>query len=290
MKNILKFKFLILFLVLLFAIFYIESVKIENKNYLKSEIQNTCKNIPEIPDGAIKLVTKVIDGDTFLIEGGYSVRILGIDADERGYFCYEDAKRFLESLILGKKVRLEKDKENFDKYCRYLRYVFLGDKNISLEMLKNGFVVARIFENAKYKDEIISAEKFAKENKIGCKWKDLNFEEKLNWEKLKEDKLKIEIIDACSAINYIGKEVIIEGKVVDSYRSLKSNTVFLNFERPYPKQCFTAVIFNSDLNKFPQNPEYFYLNKKVRIYGIVKEYKSRPEIILKDPSQIEIGK
>ena len=74
----------------------------------------TCENVPELPDNAIKLATKIIDGDTFLIEGGYSVRILGIDADERGYPCYEAAKRGLEELILGKEVRLEKGTKDKD--------------------------------------------------------------------------------------------------------------------------------------------------------------------------------
>jgi len=49
------------------------------------------------------------------------------------------------------------------------------------------------------------------------------------------------------------------------------------------------VIFNIDLYKFVQNPEDYYLNKPVRIVGEIKEYKGRPEIILKDPNQIEVG-
>ncbi len=147
-------------------------LKIKDKNYLKSGISNKkCENIPELPDGTKKLVTKVIDGDTFLIEGGYSVRILGIDADEKGYPCYEEAKKGLEALILGKEVKLEIDNENLDQYCRYLRYVFVNDKNVSLEMIKNGLAVARFSpKNLKYREEIVSAEKWSRENKIGCKW------------------------------------------------------------------------------------------------------------------------
>ncbi len=55
--------------------------------------------------------------------------------------------------------------------------------------------------------------------------------------------------------------MIIEGRVVDAYRS-KTNTVFLNFEKPYPNHCFTGVIFSSDQYKFVQSPEDYYLNKK----------------------------
>lgn len=50
------------------------------------------------------LATKIVDGDTIIVEGGYNVRLLGIDADERGYPCYEEASKRLEELILNKKV------------------------------------------------------------------------------------------------------------------------------------------------------------------------------------------
>lgn len=42
-----------------------------------------CKGIPPLENTAEKLVKKVIDGDTFLIEGGYPVKILGMDTDEK---------------------------------------------------------------------------------------------------------------------------------------------------------------------------------------------------------------
>ena len=252
-----------------------------------------CQNIPELPDGSLKLATKVIDGDTFLIEGGFAVRMLGIDADEMGYPCYETAKNRLEELILNKEVRLEKEKEDFDRYCRYLRYVFLDDKNISLELVKEGLVVARFFpENIKYREEISLAEKEAKENKVGCKWQEVaTVEEKrqFQWQNLIQEKTGLKVIEACQAGNYYGKEVIVEGKVVATYRSKKDN-VFLNFGKPYPNQCFSAVIFKSNQNNFLPNPEDYYLNKTVRIKGKIKDYQGKPEIILEKSSQIEIGK
>jgi micrococcal nuclease len=268
-----------------------------------------CQNIPELPDGALRLATKIIDGDTFLIEGGYSVRILGIDADERDYPCYEAAKIELEKLILNKEVKLEKGTEDLDRYCRYLRYVFLpasaessagsDNKNISLELVKKGLAVARFSpEDTKYKEEITTAEKQAKENKIGCKWssealvnEDKSPEEKaiFQWEKLTTELTGLKVISACQAGNYYGKEMIVEGKIVSAYRS-KTNTIFFNFEKPYPNQCFSAVIFSSDQYKFIDSPEKYYSNRTVRIRGEIKEYRGKPEIILKNPSQIEVGK
>ena len=276
------------------AIYFSNQTKKPISEGLKTP-EELCSNIPELPDGVSKLVTKIIDGDTFLIEGGYSVRILGIDADERGHRCYEAAKNRLEELILNKEVRLEKGKEDLDQYCRYLRYVFLDDKNISLELVKEGLAVARFSpEDVKYREEIAQAEKEAKDNKIGCKWGAAEVVEEnkaeFRWERLTTEKLGFDVVGACLAGKYLGRELIVEGKIVDTYRDLKSNTVFLNFEKSYPNQCFTGVIFSSDLYKFVQNPEDYYLNKTVRIFGEVKEYKGRPEIILEAPSQIEIGK
>ena len=94
------------------------------------------------------LVTKIIDGDTIIVEGGFNVRLLGIDTDERGYPCYEEASQRLEELILNKKARLEKDITDVDQYKRCLRYIFLpaaanamageGEQNIGLALVKEG--------------------------------------------------------------------------------------------------------------------------------------------------------
>jgi micrococcal nuclease len=121
----------------------------------------------------LKTVTKVIDGDTVIAEGE-SVRLLGIDADERGYPCYKEAKKRLEELILNKEVYLERNVVNKDQYGRYLRYIFLNGQNINLELVKEGLAIARFSpENVKYKEEIIAAEKDAREKGIGCKWEHL---------------------------------------------------------------------------------------------------------------------
>jgi len=307
MKNFLKEKKIIFVAIIGILIasgaIYFSGKRINrDKEETRKVFKEVCPNIPQLPNNSVKLVTKVIDGDTFLIEGGYSVRILGIDADERGYPCYQAAKNKLEELILNKEVRLEKGKRDKDQWCRYLRYVFLSSsgENIGLELVKEGLAVARFSrEEVKYRKEISQAEKIARENKIGCKWSGLpkkNQEaenktknKKFSWQRLIPETTGLRIIDACQAENYYGEEVIVEGKIVDTYRS-KTQTVFLNFEKAYPNQCLTGVIFSSDQDKFGKKPEEYYLDKVVRIKGKIKEYQGKPEIILKDPAQIEIGK
>jgi len=269
-------------------------------NKFSKESRIAKEEISECLASSQTIVTKIIDGDTIIVEGGYHIRLLGIDSDERGYPCYESAKIRLEGLVLNKKIKLEKDKTDLDQYNRCLRYVFLDGRNINVQLVKEGLAIARFYEpDVKHRDEITKAEKEAIENKIGCKWSlsakvaAVAGEEEKNdfqWQKLTAEKLGFDVIGACEAGKYLGRELIIEGKIADAYCDSKSNTVFLNFEKPYPGQCFSGVIFSSNLYKFVQNPEDYYLGKTVRIMGEVKEYKGKPEIILENPSQIEVGK
>jgi len=243
-------------------------------------------------------VTKIIDGDTIIVEGGHHIRLLGIDADERGGECHDEAKKYLEGSILNKEVILEKDISDIDQYDRCLRYVFRNNDNINIELVERGLAVARFYNpDVKYKEEITQAEQNAKESNKGCKWSKKKSEEEIKennepkqWNELTTSKLGYDVVDACEAGKYLGRELIIQDKVVDSYHDLESNTVFLNFGKAYPDHCFTVIIFGSNLHKFVQNPEDYYLNKEVRIMGEVKEYKGEPEIILETPNQIEVGK
>ncbi|MAG07291.1 hypothetical protein CMI46_00550 [Candidatus Pacearchaeota archaeon] len=117
-----------------------------------------------------KIVTKIIDGDTIIIQGGEKVRLLGVDCDERGKSCYKSAKDWIGDLLIGKEVFVEEDIEDKDRYGRSLRYIFLDGKNVNILLVEEGFCVARFERDTKYKEEIVAAEEFAIKNKIGCKW------------------------------------------------------------------------------------------------------------------------
>src|SRR6056297_1764947 len=120
---------------------------------------NSDCNLPDLKNNSQKIVTKVIDGDTFVIQGGYLIRMLGVETDEVGEKCYNQAKQRLKELILNKQVRLEKGETNIDKYCRYLRYPFLDNQNISFKMVKSGLGIARFNpKNTKYRKEFSKAE------------------------------------------------------------------------------------------------------------------------------------
>ena len=114
------------------------------------------------------LVTRVIDGDTIVIEGGERVRLIGIDTPEKGQPLYTDAKEFMEKLVLGKRIRLEKDTTDKDKYQRLLRYVYLGDLLVNIEPLKEGLATSLIIRpDDMFSDLILSEEAKAREAGLG---------------------------------------------------------------------------------------------------------------------------
>lgn len=87
------------------------------------------------------------------------------------------------------------------------------------------------------------------------------------------------------ADKHYNQYVVVKGKIVDTLLSKK--TCYLNFHKDW-KNHFTAVIFTSDLKKFPYYPDNFYLNKEVKVKGLIIEYMGKPEIILKNSNQIEV--
>ncbi len=116
-------------------------------------------------------VTQIIDGDTLVVEGGARIRLLGMNTPEKGEKFYSEAKEFLANLTFKKTVTLEKDIENKDQYDRYLRYIWIDGTLVNLELVRNGFAYALVYEpNIKYQAEIAEAEQEAKEEKIGL-WK-----------------------------------------------------------------------------------------------------------------------
>lgn len=116
-----------------------------------------------------RVVTRVIDGDTIVVEGGERVRLLGIDSQEQGEPCYDDAKQRLEKFVLKEEVVLEGDERG--GYGRRLSYVFLDGTLINAQLVKEGLAVAYFYEeDNRYRDRIQAAEQEAMENSRGCEW------------------------------------------------------------------------------------------------------------------------
>ena len=113
-------------------------------------------------------VTYIVDGDTIEIETGERVRLIGIDTPESYEPYYSEATAKLTQLIGNNKVRLESDVEDEDYYGRLLRYIWVGDLHINLEMVRIGYAEAYPYPpNTKYASLFESAEIEARTSGIG---------------------------------------------------------------------------------------------------------------------------
>jgi endonuclease YncB( thermonuclease family) len=87
-------------------------------------------------------VKKVYDRDTVLLEDGRKVRYLGINTPEFQEPFYMKAKRFNESLVLGREIRLEFDQERADSQNRVLAYVYAGEQMVNARLIEQGLAHA----------------------------------------------------------------------------------------------------------------------------------------------------
>jgi micrococcal nuclease len=101
----------------------------------------------EGPRSAQAYVTRVVDGDTIEVQLGgeeEDVRYIGVDTPEtvkpgEPVQCYgKRASGFNDRLVEGERVRLVFDEERRDVYGRLLAYVYLGDRFVNAELLRQG--------------------------------------------------------------------------------------------------------------------------------------------------------
>jgi micrococcal nuclease len=140
------------------------------------------------------------DGDTIVLNDGRHVRYIGINAPEIAHdhhkaeaFGYA-AKKINQSLLRSKMVRLEFDKEKYDRYGRLLAYIFLLDGTfINKKMIEKGcaYVLHRR-PNVKYDGVLLKAQRDAMSMKQGMwrNWNEKESEEYLGSKKSKRFHLK----------------------------------------------------------------------------------------------------
>jgi|GEM_PF-628842 len=193
-----------LWLFLFIIIFPFKDSSFKNNISVKSDTSESVnfsivkKNISNNNEFFVK---RVIDGDTIELENGEVVRYIGINSPEtvRPEYPVEcfggEASEKNKELVLGKRVVLKKDISEKDKYGRLLRYVYVGDIFVNLQLVEKGYAYAATFPpDVKYSSIFLNAQKKAIENNFGlwrsCK-KNKNFS--FSEAKLKEEDKKCNI-------------------------------------------------------------------------------------------------
>ena len=97
-------------------------------------------------------------------------------------------------------------------------------------------------------------------------------------------------IKPTEAQKFIGEKKTVCGMVASATYAnrTKGQPIFLNLDQPYPNQIFTVVIWGSDRKNFSNPPETFYKGKTICVTGEIKSFKGKPQIIVHDPSQINV--
>ena len=93
-----------------------------------------------------RLCTRVVDGDTLVLDGGERVRLIGVDTPEKDdrrpqvRRLAAAATEFTRRLCERRPVRLEYDLERRDRHERTLAYVFLEDGTfVNAEIVRQGY-------------------------------------------------------------------------------------------------------------------------------------------------------
>lgn len=132
----------------------------------------------EEPDRIPAVIEKVVDGDTLKVNvNGKSetVRLLLVDTPESVHpskpvqpYAVEASNFVKEQLPEGKKVELELDAGERDKYRRLLAYVWIGETMLNEHLLEKGYArVAYVFEpNTKYVDRFREIQKKAQKQEL----------------------------------------------------------------------------------------------------------------------------
>jgi len=126
------------------------------------------------PSGEWRVVVRVVDGDTLVLDGNERVRLIGVDTPETvdprrpvQYFGKE-ASAFTRRLAEGKRARLAYDRERTDRYGRTLAYVYLeGGTFLNAEIIRQGYGHAYTRFPFRYAEEFRAYEREARENGRG---------------------------------------------------------------------------------------------------------------------------
>ena len=149
--------------------------------------QHTDKPTPEpilIPPDIVcqwANVRSVTDGDTIRVdfEGGgpqnRAVRYIGIDTPETMHATLgterfgREATSRNSALISGRRLCLERDVSETDRFGRLLRYIWLPDATLVNELLvSEGFAVVSTFPpDVKYTERLLAAQRAARESGSG---------------------------------------------------------------------------------------------------------------------------
>lgn len=185
MNNNIKLLIITVITILLSGILFYEGLT-TSIGYAPKDAQDiqeaTSSSVLGINNAEEVIVTDVVDGDTVEVDingAKKKLRYIGINTPEtvdprKSVECYgTEASNENKRLVEGKKVYLQKDISETDRYSRLLRYVYLPLEDGSMlfvndYLVRQGFAASSTFPpDVKYSDQFNLAQKQAQDNNRG---------------------------------------------------------------------------------------------------------------------------
>ena len=120
------------------------------------------------------VVTRVVDGDTVILERIGRARLIGVDTPESVdprapvQRFSKEASEFTTRLVAGRAVRVGYDWNRTDRYRRTLVYLYLMDGTfVNAEIIRQGYGFAYTQFPFKYSDDFTKAEREARQQMRG---------------------------------------------------------------------------------------------------------------------------
>lgn len=232
-------------------------------------------------------VRETVDGDTFVLDDGRQVRVVGLQAPKlplgRKNFdtwpLADEAKQALSEMALGRRVRLLYGGSREDRHGRILAHALVvaepgADSGVWMQhqMLKVG--MARVYsfrDNRSCLSPLLDAEREARRDEVGI-WGD-------DYYSVRSPQDTHDDLDSFQ---------LVEGRVVDAAQV--SSGVYLNFGRDW-RRDFTIFVANRDLKRFDKaGVDLMTLDgARIRTRGWL-DYRNGPMIEVTHPEQIEVLK
>jgi len=90
------------------------------------------------------------------------------------------------------------------------------------------------------------------------------------------------IIKPAESKQHINQRVTVKGFVADV--TLREKVAYLNFDKKYPKNTLSAVVFKDKFDAFGDLAKY--KGRTVSVTGIITLFNDKPQIIMNSPGQI----
>jgi len=231
-------------------------------------------------------VAQVLDGRSFVLEGGREVRLAALEVpllpapDDTSRRAADGlaAKAALEAMLAGQAVELRQQGAATDRYGRTLAFAYLtrdgGERSAVHDLLAQGFArVAAHVGHTACAVELQSRERVAWAAKLGL-WADSHYA----------------IVGAQSFGELLaeqGRFTVAEGKVVSVRES--GGTIYMNFGRRWSEALTVTILKRHERIFAGAGLQLKTLeNRRVRVRGWVEE-RNGPRIAASRPEQIEIA-